>query len=1059
MQIVHRRPLKRDYISLPTYIVDTSATSPEYFNIQFIPDYFTAGKTIIRFKGNGLNFRQGAEIDAEVIGPDGQPIFSQFSKLIDKNNDYYLTITIYDDVPRGIGTITFVGEAAFDQRGNPVPESEKGKYNVKWSRNIEMIPNDRNKSELIFDTPPDIFVEQVTLPFRIQGIYTASSGIVFLTTSSAAINITTSDNKGFDFERGTNNQIKDVRSRGISVDPDNRAVTENSVDTTLRLVDDDISGGFRLTETTRFNTVAVSTNNFFRKQYLGGYFEFLNTGSTPQVYLPTLPTGVSLASASYTESFSNYKATIVEVLNSSTVVLDKPLEISVTNSNGRQTITTPYTIKYASDFTASIAYLPTDLTFVTGSTSQSYIQFTFLDLDPIAGQVYRIKSYYKTAGRTGDYTILNDQYIKPVEYLVDATYPNQTGYARGESDFLLYGHFTTQSILDSYWSSYIDVQSGYDYTSSIFTNNPQIESAQLTAIYTRSCLLAPEFNEFYAANQRYSISFYTTLDPDTELYVYMNNNALIPTVIEPQGLPTAFNKSTNPDKTKYPGSLDQVGKMIGWIKNTSGERKRYGKVVFDFAADGDGLARPIFVAQMNNSVTTTGSVYIGEVSIKPLTLNGFTPSIVQFAVPTPPEYEAVLSQSVDFKIEYLDYTGNQSEYITYINNVPLNLTTTIPTNTCQDDNLNFKDGVSLSSVKVTDTFQKAAFNMVYKPYITTSMSDPNWWLQNYYLPITTEQAGKRAIPFTSYANDYLWNIAIPQWTSNTTYSFCFSSSYYADSSSFGIPNYNIMTSSWVTWDPKLETFNLDTHVNRGYRVNYPTGDLGYDNRYFAHIGGAAISKTAVSASLVLQNDNISIASLTGRNNVTTALKQRRLYFPVPQCVDTWLQRDYGVTSSSLFDDNGGLYNVKFRLKRTGSYNPDTGSFMTVFISDVHSRVLLPSDRVIGSEGWYPPAINMITIGNGYETTPLISFYDEPSGTYIEEYDIYLIQYGSNAQLCFEASGSLTNDSYFGIVVDGVKFCKVGVITDPKYLKPETTADKITSAYAKKGVTTPQNPIE
>jgi len=104
-----------------------------------------------------------------------------------------------------------------------------------------------------------------------------------------------------------------------------------------------------------------------------------------------------------------------------------------------------------------------------------------------------------------------------------------------------------------------------------------------------------------------------------------------------------------------------------------------------------GLVRPLLRTRVIDEMNQTGSAYLSEVSIKPYTLNGFTPNIVQYAVPLPQEFlnAASLSQSIDFKVDYFDYTGRQSEYTTFLDDVTLNLKTTITSNTCQDDKLYF----------------------------------------------------------------------------------------------------------------------------------------------------------------------------------------------------------------------------------------------------------------------------------------------------------------------------------------------------------------------------------
>ena len=67
----------------------------------------------------------------------------------------------------------------------------------------------------------------------------------------------------------------------------------------------------------------------------------------------------------------------------------------------------------------------------------------------------------------------------------------------------------------------------------------------------------------------------------------------------------------------------------------------------------------------------------------------------------------------------------------------------------------------------------------------------------------------------------------------------------------------------------------------------------------------------------------------------------------------------------------------------------------------------------------------------------MSFLNPATGFLIESYNINVVQYGTPAQLVFEASGSLAEDIYFGCIIDDVEFCKIGVSTDPNLIKPTT----------------------
>ena len=304
--------------------------------------------------------------------------------------------------------------------------------------------------------------------------------------------------------------------------------------------------------------------------------------------------------------------------------------------------------------------------------------------------MYRIKTSAKLGSLTGDYKLLNDQIVTPVEYLTDAAYPNFTNYAKHESDYRLIGHFTTQSIIDDYWSFYYENPYGFDPLTGSLSNDVQIESAVLNTSYTQSALLTTKYNQNYSSNQIYTLGFYVTMDPYTELEIYMNNDPLNTYVTLPQIFPRAFYRSKNDEKSRYSGDTNRFGKYIGKIINDRSSIKYFGKVLFDFETDANGLGSPVFRAKVcDYEAGRSGSVYVGEVSIKPLSLNSYTPSIVQYSIPLPQEYvvAASLSQSIDIRFEYFDYNGRQSEYQTFLDDLILNLKADIPSNACQDDKL------------------------------------------------------------------------------------------------------------------------------------------------------------------------------------------------------------------------------------------------------------------------------------------------------------------------------------------------------------------------------------
>jgi hypothetical protein len=252
--------------------------------------------------------------------------------------------------------------------------------------------------------------------------------------------------------------------------------------------------------------------------------------------------------------------------------------------------------------------------------------------------------------------------------------------------------------------------------------------------------------------------------------------------------------------------------------------------------------------------------------------------------------------------------------------------------------------------------------------------------------------------------------------------------------------------------PSSASLPTSTYPNVGQnptRITYGASSTGSnDGRFFDLAGGCGITRQSISASLYAFNASASVNTTNARYFCTTQLKNRRLFFPtvrptgsVIQSTDAdyWVANTTGRRANTFFTENGGIYNVKFNLKRdiTYDYYPDAGedSQLLVFIHNIDSIIPQPSNRTPGATGWYPPEANIVRIKNA----PAMSFYNPASGYLIESFNLNVIQYGSTGQLVFEASGSLTSDQYFGCIIDDVQFCKIGVTTDPALIKPTTPA--------------------
>lgn len=252
--------------------------------------------------------------------------------------------------------------------------------------------------------------------------------------------------------------------------------------------------------------------------------------------------------------------------------------------------------------------------------------------------------------------------------------------------------------------------------------------------------------------------------------------------------------------------------------------------------------------------------------------------------------------------------------------------------------------------------------------------------------------------------------------------------------------------------PAFDPFVGENPTNLTYGSN-STGSN--DGRFFDLAGGCGITRTSISASLALYETNKTGTTNTSRQLVATSLKRRRLFFPTirtgsmafaPGSPGIWVQTLMGIPSNNIFTENGGIYNVRFNIKRdiTNGYTPDIGSELLVYIHNVNANAPAPVDRVPGADGWYPPEANIVRIKNTAES-PMQ--FDNPGNQYkIESFNINVVQYGFPAQLVFEASGSLDSNNFFGCIIDDVQFCKIGVTTDPNLIKPTTVGGSATANY-------------
>ena len=167
---------------IDVYFTDTSATSPNYFQITEFPLRLTAGKNLFKLRGHPANLKVGGVLNFEVLDYNGNPIYSEVIDYIDEDKSRVIAIYIYEDTSPGDCTITILAEAA-TINGAPVPTEWQGRANVKWTRTVPVNPNISNVSEIIFENTPTVTVDEL-IGVQLDRTYPSGNQFVTYTTGT-----------------------------------------------------------------------------------------------------------------------------------------------------------------------------------------------------------------------------------------------------------------------------------------------------------------------------------------------------------------------------------------------------------------------------------------------------------------------------------------------------------------------------------------------------------------------------------------------------------------------------------------------------------------------------------------------------------------------------------------------------------------------------------------------------------------------------------------------------------------------------------------------------------
>lgn len=155
---------KQNLASFSTLITDIEAFSA-YFQLAQLSDVLTIGKNAFLINGSPF-LKETSDVLVEILDANGDPLFLHAIPNYAEGLARVVSIEVYSTTPRGLATLTILGEAKIDVNGNDVPQDWVGKYNVKFTKTINVEPTLLNSTPVRLYNTPSLSVSEILMPYR-----------------------------------------------------------------------------------------------------------------------------------------------------------------------------------------------------------------------------------------------------------------------------------------------------------------------------------------------------------------------------------------------------------------------------------------------------------------------------------------------------------------------------------------------------------------------------------------------------------------------------------------------------------------------------------------------------------------------------------------------------------------------------------------------------------------------------------------------------------------------------------------------------------------------------
>jgi len=431
-------------------------------------------------------------------------------------------------------------------------------------------------------------------------------------------------------------------SRSVSINPTVSNISEIIFETTPTITVDEIvgvqlnriyAGNIQFPTYTTGLIRYFSYNNQPAIEISNGVFTSEMSTGTVTVLAPTNPA----PTPNYVVATTPYISTIKKILSPTIALLDTEYTAYSSQSIASHTYSEFSNSTFSLEYEASPTYVATQ-------NSQSFAYIQVKGLDPATGDVSRIKVFTNNNGTVGSYELVNDVELTETEIFIANTaslYPD-----------ISIGIFTSQSIIDTYWSAVAYQNKTVLTPPTLIRNTALLDNAM--EIYNTINLdsldtvlkIQNTTPGIFIENSAYKVTIDAlgtrsgTTDPVLAIYVSGSSFYQDPTDYFNQQFPIQF------------------GKRIGELRVT-GDNQRFDDQVINFESDYTGTG----VLQL---VVESGNWQVADIRTTTDNDAGYSPNYTR--IKTLIQTTHKIDNQISFKVEYYNVNGEKSKQTSYVYN-------------------------------------------------------------------------------------------------------------------------------------------------------------------------------------------------------------------------------------------------------------------------------------------------------------------------------------------------------------------------------------------------------